>query len=575
MRTGSAVVFSILAFAGSSGAAINLSHGSSSLPLLTSSNPHDSAPIAYWVFFLDKGIEPGPAMDAALAELEQTSNTRMIARRQLRRTAPGLFDERDLAVHQSYIDEVLTTGATQRITSKWLNAISVNATEDQIDAIAALAHVTKVQPVGVSVGVEPIEVNDHQLIIPTVDGTFYGNAEAQLDQINLITLHDAGHTAQGVIIGILDTGFKRTHDAFNQPGHVVNVLAEYDFVNDDPNTAPEPGDDPGQHNHGTYILGTIGSYLPNTMVGGAFDASFILCKTEDITNEYQQEEDFYVAGLEFIENNGGDMATSSLGYIDWYSQSNLNGVTAVTTIGVNIATANGMFCCTAAGNEGHDSNPSTSSLIAPADAFEVITCGAVRSNNAVVGFSSDGPTADGRVKPELMARGSNTWTVSPSNDSDLTQVSGTSLSTPLVAAAVACLIEAQPGWTVSEMRSMLFATAQPLGAAVPDPEFVWGYGIMNAFDAFDNDCNANGVPDATDITNGTSPDVNGNGIPDECEGLICYPDCDNSGTLNVFDYICFGNAYAVNDLYADCDGSGTLNVFDYICYGNAYATGCP
>ena len=55
----------------------------------------------------------------------------------------------------------------------------------------------------------------------------------------------------------------------------------------------------------------------------------------------------------------------------------------------------------------------------------------------------------------------------------------------------------------------------------------------------------------------------------------CYADCDSSGTLNIFDYICFGNEYAASTSYADCDGNGSLNIFDYICYGNAYAAGCP
>lgn len=55
----------------------------------------------------------------------------------------------------------------------------------------------------------------------------------------------------------------------------------------------------------------------------------------------------------------------------------------------------------------------------------------------------------------------------------------------------------------------------------------------------------------------------------------CKPDCDGSGSLNVFDYICFGDAYANDHWYADCDLSGSLNIFDYICFGNAYANGCP
>ena len=236
-----------------------------------------------------------------------------------------------------------------------------------------------------------------------------------------------------------------------------------------------------QHNHGTMILGCIGSYQPGELVGGAYDASFVLAKTEDTSGEYEAEEDNYVAGLQFIEANGADMATSSLGYIDWYTQSQLDGETAVTTIAMNIANSNGLHVCTAAGNEYHDSDPATSSLIAPSDAYRVITCGATDLGGSITSFSSEGPTADGRVKPEVLACGSSTDTVSPSSDTGYTTADGTSLSTPLVACAVACLIEAHPEWTVDELRDALFQTADDYVAnGTHDPLFVRGYGVVNA-----------------------------------------------------------------------------------------------
>lgn len=55
----------------------------------------------------------------------------------------------------------------------------------------------------------------------------------------------------------------------------------------------------------------------------------------------------------------------------------------------------------------------------------------------------------------------------------------------------------------------------------------------------------------------------------------CYADCDTSGSVDIFDYICFGNEYAAMAQYADCDSNGTWDIFDYICFGNAYSTGCP
>ena len=118
--------------------------------------------------------------------------------------------------------------------------------------------------------------------------------------------------------------------------HPLRIVAEHDFVNDDGNTAPEPGDPSGQHNHGTWILGTMGAYLPNSLVAGAYDARFILAKVEDLSAEYPLEEDYFVAGLEFIEANGGDVATSSVVIFNHYTQDELDGMTSAMTATIMI-----------------------------------------------------------------------------------------------------------------------------------------------------------------------------------------------------------------------------------------------
>lgn len=485
----------------------------------------ETGPYRVWVFFRDKGLESPEAVRRAVQRVAENYNPRALERRRLRglnaRRGGALCDLRDVPVCARYRAAVQDVGCRIRRESRWLNAISVEASEAQLQAISALDCVAKIQPMARTkrpepVGQRPLEPHSTQAR-SSKRSLDYGAAFAQLNQIDVIALHDAGYTGAGVIIGILDTGFKRTHEAFNQPGHEVDVIAEYDFVDDDPIAAPETGDPSGQHDHGTYILGTIGAYMPGALIGGAFDARFVLAKTEDTTGEYPEEEDNYVAGLEFIEANGADMTTSSLGYIDWYTQPDLNGETAVTTIAVNTAGENGLHMCTAAGNEYHDADPTTSHLIAPADAFKVITCGAVTSSGSITGFSSDGPTADGRVKPEVLARGSSTSTVSPSSDTGYTSVDGTSLSTPLVAGAVACLIQAHPEWTVDELREALFLTSDYyVEHRTHDPQFVRGYGIIDAFAAI-QDCNENDIPDILEIADGTAQDCQGNGIIDACE----------------------------------------------------------
>lgn len=530
-----------------------------------------------WVYFHDKGFTSPADEAAAVAALERTYAPRAVERRRQRRTAPGLFDARDLPVSPAYLAAVTAAGGEVHVSSRWLNAASVRATPDEAAAIRALPCVARVEPVRAGRGRGDSRPTMRGPLAPGGEGgggarSFYGLSEFQLAQITLPALHDAGYTGAGVVIGVLDTGFWLAHAAFNDPVRPLHVVAEHDFINGDGNTGIEPGDHPDQHFHGTAILSVISGYRPGEFVGGAYDAAVILCKTEDITSETPIEEDNYVAGLEFIEAHGGDVATSSLGYIDWYTQEDLDGQTAVTTIGVNVATENGVYCCTAAGNMGHDDVPGTSHLMAPGDAFRVITVGAVSSEGSVVGFSADGPTADGRVKPEVLAMGADVWCVWPYDTGSYALVAGTSIATPLVAGAVACLAQAHPTWTVDQLRNMLLKTASDYaGTGTFDPLYVRGYGLVDAHAACASDCNANGVPDAEDIAGGASRDHNRDGVPDECQ---CVADLNGDGSLNSLDLLAFLNLFDASDPLADWDENGVQNSLDLLAYLNAFNDGC-
>ncbi len=504
------------------------------------------AAVKVWVCFTDKDIRSAAQRQAALSALAAAYAPHAIQRRANRRTRPGLFDESDLPIAARYRLAAEATGAKVQVQSPWLNALSACATPDQARALAALPFVRAVEPV--RAGRIARDETPRPVAAPNGDD-FYGLAHDQLAQINLIALHGQGFTGAGIRIGILDTGFKRTHPAFHTPGHELNVITEHDFVMHDDNTAPEPGDPPDQHWHGSLILGVLAAYKPDELVGGAFDAGFILCKTEDVSSETPVEEDNYVGGLQLIEANGGDVATASLVYFDWYTYSQLNGTTGVCTIAVNMATANGVYCCNAVGNSGHDADPATGHIAGvPADAFKVLSIGAVDSAGATADFSSDGPTADGRLKPEILARGVSTFSIAPDDDTAYASASGTSLSTPLAACAVACLAQAHPTWTVDQMRQALMSTASDYVAnGHPDPLIVRGYGIIDAAAA----------------------------------SGYCYANCDASTTsprLNVLDFSCFLNRFAAGDTYANCDGSTTapvLNVLDFSCFLNTFASGCP
>ncbi|GDY04101.1 hypothetical protein LBMAG50_02420 [Phycisphaerae bacterium] len=486
-----------------------------------------------WVYFEELRAAPCEACDTAITELA-------VVRRWQRRTLPGVVDILDMPLPQECVNAVASTGATVRVQSRWLNAVSALATPAQIATLKKLPNVTRVEHVRRGRSAMRVE---NESVTTASQASFaaadaYGYAATQVDQIDVRRLHDAGYHGAGIVIGILDSGFRRVHQAFKSAEHPLQVIAEWDFVKNDNNTDIQSGDDSEQHKHGTWILGTMAAYLPNQLIGTAYEARFVLAKTEDVPTETPIEEDFYVAGLEFVEAHGADIATSSLGYIDWYTQNDMNGVTAVTTIAVNIATANGLICFTAAGNEGHDSNPTTNTLIAPADALQVISCGAVDNTGAIASFSSDGPTVDGRVKPELLAMGVSTATVNSTNTSGISGVSGTSLSTPLLAGAAACILQARPDFTVNSLRAALFATASrsDSNGLHPDPLFITGYGIAKAFAATQvpppcpGDLNNSGSVDSSDI----GSMLGEFGICAQCVGDLNYDgtvDASDLGTL--------------------------------------------
>ena len=478
-----------------------------------------------WVYFQELRAQPCQVCETPITDLA-------VARRSQRRTLPGVVDIHDMPLPQECANAITATGATVRVQSRWLNAISALATPAQITALQKLPQVLRVEHVRRGRSIARDEMSTAAPLTQFADDTdIYGNAALQVDQIDVRRLHNAGYRGNGIVIGVLDSGFRRVHQAFQSVEHPLQVIAEWDFVKNDNNTDIQTGDYATQHKHGTWILGTMAAYLPNQMVGTAYEARFVLAKTEDVATETPIEEDFYVAGLEFVEAHGADVATSSLGYIDWYTQADMNGVTAVTTKAVNIATANGLVCLTAAGNSGHDTNPATNTLVAPADAMQVLTCGAVNSAGGIANFSSSGPSADGRVKPEILALGEFTSTINSTATSGLSTLNGTSLSTPLLAGAVACVLQARPDFTVDSLRTALFATASQSDAsgAHSDPLFVTGYGIMQAFAAsqFVTPC----LGDLDGSREVDSADVS-MALLDfgDCAG--CAADLDNSGNVD-------------------------------------------
>ncbi len=452
----------------------------------------DGNNVKVWIFFTDKQI-------TSKAAFERSASNIIFSKKVLnRRAKAGIVQVvfADLPIQESYVNSIVKLGAKHRRTSKWQNAASFEIPIEKLSEIAALPFVAEIRPVAVAKR-QPLPQIDilKENFVPdknALDGLNYGNSLAQLVQIGVVNMHNQGFHGEGITLAILDTGFRKTHEAF--AGHYLDgrVLAEYDFIFNDTNTANEPIDDPTQWNHGTYIWSVSGGLSDGDIYGPAYMANFLLAKTEDVRSETPVEEDNWVAAVEWADSWGADVLTSSLGYIDWYTFANLDGATAVTTVEANMAASMGIVVCNANGNGG----PGNGTLIAPADAHDILAVGAVNSSGVIANFSSRGPTADGRIKPEVCARGVSTWAATSSSDVSYTSVSGTSLSTPLVAGAAALLVQARPTWPPQIIRQALMQTASK--AATPDN--IYGWGIINVEAA------ANwGASFTADITTGLAP----------------------------------------------------------------------
>jgi subtilisin family serine protease len=419
-----------------------------------------------WIFFNDKTEGESTSENVFQKALDNLDNRTRMRRSKVRHFS--LVDNRDIPVSPDYIDEIKYTGVTIRTVSKWLNAVSVSGTIEQLRSISDFPFVKKIDPVYGGKRKSPVQ---RSLLKSSTElgRSDYGPSYDQLDQINVIAAHEAGYTGAGVRVLMLDTGYYTDHEAI----HEEQVIAEWDFINNDGETQNEEGDPDSQHNHGTYTLSALGGRFDGELYGPAYGAEFLLAKTEDVSQEVPIEEDQYVAGLEWGESLGADIASSSLGYIDWYEFEDLDGTTAVTTIAVNTAIENGMVVVTAVGNSG------TGGIVVPADSENVIACGAVDSNGNIASFSSQGPTADGRIKPEVCALGVSTYCAGVNSTSAYRYENGSSLATPLVAGAAACVLQAHPDWTPQQVREALMMTASD----PENPDNQYGWGIIDVIEA--------------------------------------------------------------------------------------------
>ena len=424
-----------------------------------------------WVFFADKGVAPSE-LPRALAGVA----VELTGRAMERRARVGIeLNENDLPVAERYVDAVRGAGAEVVAKSRWLNAVSVRADDDALARIRALSFVREVRPVARAVRELPVitpAVPSSEAPAPGARALDYGSSLEQLEQIQVPSLHSDGFDGSGILIAMLDTGFDTDHEAFRH----LDIVGERDFINDDTETANEPGDPSGQDSHGTATLSCVGAKKDGIIYGGSYNASFLLAKTEMVDEEIQVEEDYWVEAVEWADSLGADLVSSSLGYFWWYEYADMDGETAVTTVAADMAAARGLLCVNSMGNEGQSS---WRYMIAPADGDSVLSIGAVDCDGLRASFSSVGPTSDGRIKPDVMALGVGAFVATTADTASYGNSSGTSFSCPLTSGAVGLLVQGHPDWTPAEIIAALRATATMSGS----PDTLMGWGIAQASDA--------------------------------------------------------------------------------------------
>ena len=399
-------------------------------------------------------------------------------------------DSLDYAVSPVYMDSLEALGVQIYHSSRWMNGASIETDSNTIQRIAQWTFVDSIYltrqrgesaPQNASVFGDPAEAKGKE----AKDEETTWLSDPQTEQLQLHLLHEAGFHGQGIIMAIADGGFQNvdTLSAFDAVRD--QILGIYDTTDD---TDPITG---STGNHGVKCFSTIAAITPDYQ-GAATAANYYLIRSEEHQTDSPKETDNWAAAIELADSLGVDILSSSLGYAMFdddrhtLTYADMNGQTTRCSRAANIAAEKGMLVIVAAGNEG---NKAWHYISAPADADNILTVGAVNIHDSIAAFSSWGPTADGRVKPEVCATGSQTALINPMNNSVI-YGNGTSFACPIIAGMAACLWSAKPHATKMEIRERIIQSADRYTM----PHAQYGYGIPNAWQAYEQTTDIPSIP---------------------------------------------------------------------------------
>lgn len=395
-----------------------------------------------------------------------------------RRKRQGIpVDLTDLPVAPAYEKQVAEAGIEIVGKSKWNNTLLIRIHKDkELRKLEGLEFITKRKkvfqaPDSVS---QRMRSNVRNGLNEWSQGDeFYGAADAQLKSLNGKKLHENGYRGKGMMIAVFDGGFM---NADKIPAlHKIKLAGVKDFV------VPESKSVFGEMEHGTMVLSTMAANAPDFYVGVAPEAQYLLIRCEDERTESLAEEDYWASAAEYADSCGVDVINSSLGYHGFDDSSmdhhyyEQDGNTALISRTASMCADKGIVCVNSAGNDGMGS---WKKINFPADAKDILTVGSINEHGMNAAFSAVGPTADGRIKPDVMAFGSPTCVIT--GRGSIINDNGTSFSSPLVAGMVACLWQALPGKTAKQIIKLV----KLAGDNQQHPDNVFGYGVPDFWKAY-------------------------------------------------------------------------------------------
>lgn len=428
-----------------------------------------------WIYLTDK-----PNAEYYFQNPLEMLSQRALDRRMVQNISLDLLD---VPIYEAYITQIAAQpGITVLAQSKWMNCLHVRGLQTEVEALSEFSFVSSIQFANASLNQNGrlSQTNSEAKVTKNLEiqvSFMYGNSTNQIEMIGGDLLHQANFTGSGKIIAVMDNGFPgvNTTEAFQRLRDNNQILGGYDFVNRDEDVY-EGG------SHGTLVLSTMGGFKEGELVGTAPDASYYLFKTE-APYENPLEESFWVEAAELADSLGVDIISTSLGYSVFdnpnynYTYANMNGTTTFSARGADLAFTRGMICVTSAGNSG---NNSWQYITTPADAIHTLTVGAVNAEGEYASFSSIGPSADGRIKPDVVAQGVSSIIATASGA--IATANGTSFSAPITAGMVACLWQALPEKTNVELLQLIKEAAH----LYENPTAQMGYGIPNFNAAYSN-----------------------------------------------------------------------------------------